>query len=123
MASYTKLLHVSKDTYSEILRRDEGCIFCKQGYYMHPKFPNTMDCMILDAMHYIPKSSMGLGIPENLAIGCRYHHHLMDNGNKGLRKEMLEMVEEYLKSIYPNWDKEKLVYRKWAKNEGGNKDS
>ncbi len=114
MASYTKLLQVSKETYNEVLRRDEGCLFCKLGYHMHPKFPNVLDCMILDAMHYIPKSSMGLGRPENLVIGCRYHHGLLDNGNKGLRTEMLQMMVKHLKSLYPKWDKEKLTYKKYG---------
>ena len=113
MLSYTKLLQVSKQTYSEVLIRDGGCVFCNKNYHMHPNFPNVLDCMIMDAMHFIPKSKMGLGIPENLAIGCRYHHHMMDNGNQGLRKEMLGIVEEHLKSIYPNWNKKNLVYRKW----------
>lgn len=114
MSSYTKLLQVSKETYKAVLYRDEGCLFCKLGYYMHPDFPNVLDCMIMDAMHFIPKSKMGLGIPENLVIGCRYHHHLLDNGNKGLRNEMLSIVEKYLKEIYPTWDKNKLIYKKWG---------
>lgn len=115
MASYTKLLQVSKDTYREVLKRDEGCIFCKQAYHMHPYYPNVMECMIMDCMHFIPKSKMGLGIPQNLAIGCRYHHHMLDNGHQGLRKEMLKMFEEHLKSIYPKWKKEEIIYKKWGK--------
>ena len=115
MASYTKLLQVSKETYSEVLRRDEGCIYCQMKYQMHPKFPNVLDCMILDAMHYIPKSKMGLGIPKNLAIGCRYHHSLLDNGNKGYRTEMLSIFRKHLKMMYPDWKKEDCVYRKWNK--------
>lgn len=117
MASYTKLLQVSKDTYHELLLRDEQCLFCKIGYHMHPKYPNTMDCIILDAMHYIPKSKMGLGILENLVLGCRYHHHLLDNGGKGYRDEMLKLTEKHLKSLYPNWKREELVYRKWCSYE------
>ena len=113
MSSYTKLLQVSKETYSEVLERDKQCIFCKINYKMNPKFPNTMDCMIMDAMHFIPKSKMGLGIPENLAIGCRYHHHMLDNGTGGHRNEMLKIMTDYLKSIYPDWNKKNLVYRKW----------
>lgn len=113
MAAYTKYLQVSKETYREVLNRDEGCIFCKMGYHMHPKFPNIIDCMILDAMHYIPKSKLGLGIPRNLAMGCRYHHGLMDNGNKGLRKEMLGIVAEHLMNCYENWDEDNLIYKKY----------
>lgn len=114
MPSYTKLLQFSKETKKAIYERDEGCIFCRMNYHMHPKFPNVMDCIILDPMHFINKSSMGLGIEENGVCGCRYHHHLLDNGGKGLRAEMLSIMEEYLKSMYPNWDKKDLVYRKWG---------
>lgn len=113
MSKYTKLLQVSKEVYNRLLERDNQCIFCKINYRMHPKFPNTMDCMVMDAMHYIPKSKMGLGIEQNLAIGCRYHHHMMDNGTGGYRKEMLKIMEDYLKSIYIDWKKTNLIYRKW----------
>ena len=114
MASYTKLLQFDKETKKRIYIRDGGCIFCQMGYNMHPQFPNTMDCIILDPAHYIPKSSLGLGIEENGVCACRYHHHLLDNGNKGLRPEMLEIMESHLKRYYPNWNKQKLVYKKWS---------
>lgn len=113
MASYTKLLQFSKETRKHLYERDKGCIFCRMNYHMHPKFPNCMECQIIDAMHFINKSQNGLGIEENGVCGCRYHHHLLDNGNKGLRQEMLSIMEEHLKNIYPCWDKSKLVYRKW----------
>ena len=64
-------------------------------------------------MHYIPRSQGGLGIPENLALGCVWHHNMMDNGNLGLREQMMIFFEDYLKSIYEDWDKEKLFYSKW----------
>ena len=37
-------------------------------------------------MHIVNKSQGGLGIEQNGVLGCRYHHGLLDNGNKGLRK-------------------------------------
>lgn len=114
MASYTKLLQVSKATYHELLLRDKQCIFCKLGYHMHPKYPNTMDCIIMDAMHYIPKSKMGLGILENLVLGCRYHHHMLDNGKGGCRGEMLNIMSMYLKQLYPMWSEGRLVYQKYG---------
>ena len=67
---------------------------------------------ILDCMHIVNKSQGGLGIEENGVTGCRYHHSLLDNGNKGFREAMLAYIESYMKSIYPEWDKEKLVYKK-----------
>lgn len=92
----------------EIKNRDRGCIFCKIGYHMGPEAG-----YYLSIMHYIPRSRNGLGVPENGAVGCQYHHTLMDNGNQGLREEMLEIFREHLKEHYPEWDEKKLIYTKW----------
>ena len=115
MAKYTKLLQFSKPTIERIFERDNcSCLFCKCGYYTENKNLSELEFNIYDPMHFIPKSKLGLGIEENGVCGCRYHHHLLDNGNKGLREEMLLIMEEYLKLCYPNWDKEKLVYKKYG---------
>ena len=64
-------------------------------------------------MHYIPRSQGGLGIPENLADGCAWHHMLLDNG-KDSRAEMMKFFEYYLRLHYPKWNKDKLTYNKWG---------
>ena len=43
----------------------------------------------------------------------RFHHGLLDNGNLGLRQEMLEIMREHLMQQYPDWNEDKLVYKKW----------
>ena len=68
---------------------------------------------IPDIMHYINKSQGGLGIEKNGVLGCRYHHGLLDNGNLGLRPEMLEIMKEHLMQQYPDWSEDGLVYKKW----------
>lgn len=110
MKKRTKALQFSQETINQIGQRDECCIFCKMWYHMPPKprYENT----ILDIMHIVPKSQGGLGIAENGVLGCRYHHGLLDNGNKSLRAEMIGIIEDYMKDKYHNWDKSKLVYRK-----------
>ena len=55
----------------------------------------------------------GLGIPKNGAVGCQYHHEMLDNGNTGRRGEMLEIFREYLMQQYPDWNEQELVYSKW----------
>jgi hypothetical protein len=115
MASYTKLLQFSKEVTQEIIERDKTCIFCQMGYRMEAFNPNKLDCIVHDIMHFIPRSKLGLGIPQNGAFACRYHHHMCDNGKGGHRKGMLNILEKYLKNIYPDWDKRKLVYRKYEK--------
>ena len=95
-----------------IFERDrQQCLFCKLGYHMECK--SEMLLGIQDTMHFVNKSQGGLGIEENGVTGCRYHHGLLDNGHLGLRDEMLEIMEEHLKSHYRDWDKSKLVYSKW----------
>lgn len=114
MPKYTKYLQFDKDTIRRIRMRDNySCIFCQAGYMSENFDPNKMDYIIHDIMHFIPKSHMGLGVEQNGAEGCRYHHMLLDNGNQGVRDEMLVIFEEYLKSKYENWDKDKLVYKKY----------
>lgn len=116
MAKYTKLLQFDKHTRDLICERDNyGCLFCKLGYHVVGLNRADLEFNVFDIMHFIPKSSLGLGVAENGVLGCRYHHHLLDNGNKGLRNEMLDIMEDYLKECYPDWDKDKLVYRRWLK--------
>lgn len=111
MHKRTKLLQFDKKTALKISERDQGCIFCKAGYHMKSKF--QFDYQIQDIMHIVNKSQGGLGIEQNGVLGCRYHHSLHDDGNKGLRAEMDKIIEEYMSDIYPGWNKEELVYKKW----------
>ena len=109
---YTRLLQFDKKTQESIYIRDNGaCIFCAMGY--DTMKATWLDLEVKDVMNFIPKSSLGLGIEQNGAIGCRYHHSILDNGNKGMRTEMLERFEAYLKRIYPDWNKEQLIYKKY----------
>jgi predicted restriction endonuclease len=96
----------------DINLRDRGtCLFCRRGYHMEST--SEYGRSILDCMHYIPRSQGGMGIAQNGAIGCRSHHMMMDNGNKGRREEMLGIMREYLMQQYPQWDEKELVYNKW----------
>lgn len=107
----SKACEFSKKAREVIEQRDKGCIFCKMDYHVeHKGFAHE----IFSIMHYIPRSKGGLGIPQNGAIGCQYHHDLLDNGSKGLRPKMLNLFENYLKGFYPDWDKEKLYFNKNA---------
>lgn len=99
-------------TRRKIEERDNGCIFCQMRYRMEKA--QWMDLNTFSIMHFVPRSSGGLGIEENGAVGCQYHHDMLDNGNGGHRDEMLEKFEEYLISFYDDWDKKKLKYNKWA---------
>lgn len=93
----TKALMIPKAVKDKVYERDSGCcIFCcRQG---------------LPEAHYISRAHGGLGIEENVVTVCRRCHDLM--GNSSERPIMLEHAKEYLKAKYPDWDEEKLIYRK-----------
>ena len=106
-------LNFTPEVRKKIFERDgEQCIFCKMGYHMEKA--TWMDCNVLSIMHYIPRSRNGLGIEQNGALGCYYHHTMLDNGNAGRRAEMLELFRDYLMQQYENWNEEDLVYDKWS---------
>lgn len=108
----TKKTEFSQKERKKIIARDRGqCIFCMMGY--PAAGANFLDLDIREIMHFIPRSQLGLGVERNGAVGCRFHHMQMDNGNKGLRAEMLGRFEAYLRGCYPDWDKGALVYKKY----------
>lgn len=112
MKKSTRAREFPQDVRVKIIQRDNGqCIFCKINYHMQSTTQMGYDKK--DIMHYIPRSRGGLGIEENGAVGCRYHHGLLDNGNKGLHGEMQKIFREYLKDYYPNWNEEDLIYKKY----------
>lgn len=84
---------------------------------MRYHMPPTEDYLIwqhtFEIMHFIPRSQGGLGIKENLAVGCKYHHNMLDNG-KDTRGEMMELFERVLQKHYRDWNKKELVYSKWS---------
>lgn len=102
----TKATDISPAVRRKIQNRDWCCIFCEQNYRMETVTPGH-----LQIMHYIPRSQGGLGIEQNLALGCPVHHQMMDNGQYG--PEMREMFKKYLQKHYKDWDEKDLVYDKW----------
>lgn len=111
MKKSTRAKEFSAKARQAIKERDKGnCIFCRKRYHTDE---TTEAGYYLSIMHYIPRSKGGLGIEQNGAIGCQYHHNLLDNGNKGLRGEMLDIFREYLQEHYPEWKEEELVYKKY----------
>jgi len=101
-----------KKTRKIIEERDNGCIFCQMRYRMEKAM--YLDLNTFSIMHFVPRSKGGLGIPENGAVGCQYHHDMLDNGNGGHREEMLELFAEYLQSVCDDWDENQIVYDKWS---------
>lgn len=112
MKKSTRAREFSPKTREAIKQRDHNeCIFCGLGYHMEDA--TWFGQNIPNIMHYIPRSQGGLGIEQNGVLGCQYHHDMMDNGNKGLRKEMLLILKGYLTGKYPGWKEEDLIYKKY----------
>lgn len=98
MHKRTKALDISKKVKDAVWERDgRCCILCGSPYAM----PNA---------HYIARSHGGLGIPENIVTLCLQCHNQYDQTAD--RQIIRAEIELYLRSKYPDWDEEKLVYRK-----------
>ena len=93
---------IDKKTKLKVWERDNHrCIFC--GRYVEWNFANS---------HFIKRSQGGLGIEENIMTNCLSCHHDFDDSIN--RKYMIQRAENYFKSIYPNWSKDDLVYKKYS---------
>lgn len=113
MSKRSRACDIKESVRVKVKQRDGGCIFCKLGYMLPPEDEFLTCTGTLQVMHFIPRSQGGLGKPENLAMGCIWHHNMLDNGNLENRKEMLNLFEAYLRVWYKDWDRKELIYSKW----------
>lgn len=108
MRKETKATSISDSVRRRVAARDEFdgwpcCIICgKPAPYLAP---TAFSCA-----HVIPRSEGGLGVEENIVTLCPRCHMMYDQGID--RRTTAQYIEEYLKSKYPYWDKEKLYYRR-----------
>ena len=101
MHKRTRACSISKKTKEIVYKRDGGCcIFCGA-----PGLPEA---------HYVPRSHGGLGVEQNIITSCRPCHDKLDNSTN--RQQMLRSAAAYLRSCYPDWNKQKLIYDKWHKD-------
>lgn len=99
MHKRTKAVAIPPKIKKEVEERDNHqCIFCGSPYARG-------EC------HYVNRSQGGLGIAKNLVTACAYHHREMDNGKN--IKMYRDIARDYLKSKYPDWNEDDLIYNKW----------
>ena len=79
------------------------CLIC--GTPAPPSAHTAFSCA-----HYIPRSAGGKGVEENVVTLCSRCHSMYDQGID--RRTTAAYLENYLKSKYPNWNKENLIYKK-----------
>lgn len=108
----TKACEIPTSVRRLVNERDSGCIFCLAMYEILQGYRPEMYCM--EIMHFVSRNSGGLGIPENLAKGCIYHHRMLDHSPK--RQEMKLIFETYLRNHYPDWEESRLYYTRKEHN-------
>ena len=108
----TKACEIPTSVRRLVNERESGCIFCLAMYEIPQGYRPEMYCM--EIMHFVSRSSGGLGIPENLAKGCIYHHRMLDHSPK--RQEMKLIFETYLRNHYPDWEESRLYYTRKEHN-------
>ena len=79
------------------------CIWCG-------KPAPTTNPLAFSNAHYISRGQGGLGIEENI-LTLDWECHLRHDQSEH-REEMREFFKNYLKSKYPDWDEDNLIYRK-----------
>ena len=93
----SKACAISPKVKIKVFERDDGrCIFCHA-----PGEP---------VAHVIARSHGGLGIEQNIVTACMACHDRMDNSSD--RATMQEYAMRYLRSIYPGWSKDKVIFKK-----------
>lgn len=101
MSKRSKACEITKKVKIIVWERDNHkCIYCKR--YVPVECANA---------HFIKRSQGGLGIPENVVTFCPECHYEEDFGQDTQLYE--EYMENYLKGIYKDWNKENLIYKKW----------
>lgn len=100
MNKRTKALQIPIKVKEKVWERDGGCCVWCGTTHAAPE------------AHFLARSHGGLGIEENILTLCRGCHRMYDEGPREVRNEMTIYFIKYLKSKYPDWSADKLIYRK-----------
>lgn len=101
-----KACDIPQKVKQEVWERDSGrCVWCGATVNVMPN------------AHVVSRAQGGLGIAENVVTLCTQFgngcHYSFDNGTAEVKEAMYESIENYLKSFYPDWNKDDLIYRKY----------
>ena len=106
MRKDTKARDFDRKTKMAISERDSVddwpcCVYCGAA---------APDPLAWSNAHFIARSQGGLGVAENGLTLCPECHRRYDQTTD--REQMREFFREYLKSHYPYWNEDELIYRK-----------
>jgi len=96
----TKATEIPIKVKKEVWIRDNCCCI-----YCHKPVP-----LFCANSHYIKRSQLGLGIPQNIVTACPNCHNKYDFGINV--QDMINYTREYLKSKYEVWNEDMLRYKK-----------
>lgn len=102
----SKATDISEEVKRKVWERDNGrCVICGCAVNVMPN------------AHYISRANGGLGIEENIVTLCTNFtpnkcHYRYDFGTREEREIIRKKIERYLRSKYPDWDENKLKYKK-----------
>ena len=87
-------------------RDNHRCVVCGNTYNVMPN------------AHYISRTKGGLGIEQNIVTLCTLLtknkcHHRYDNGTKEEHELIGNKIKNYLKSKYPDWNENDIIYKKY----------
>lgn len=100
MHKSTKATMISTKVKEAVYKRDKGeCVICHR-----PGIPNA---------HVVRRSQLGMGIEQNIVCLCPTCHRRFDQDkNPEVRDGCYVRIVSHLKSFYPDWNREDMIYRK-----------
>lgn len=104
----TKALEIPPKVKKAVAHRDSVddypcCLWCG-------KPAPTDNITAFSCAHFLPRSRGGLGIEQNILTLCWDCHMQYDQSDS--RERMGDFFKGYLKSKYPDWREENLIYKK-----------
>ena len=64
--------------------------------------------------HVVRRSQGGMGIEQNIVTLCPSCHRAFDEGSR--RTALYACIVGYLKTKYPDWKRENMIYKKTGRN-------
>ena len=104
MRAETKATQISPSVKWAVWYRDNGeCVLCGK----------PVDVYHANA-HIVRRSQGGKGVEQNIFTACDECHRKHDEGRDA--KNMQAEVIKYIRGLYPDWSKEKVIYKKGGNN-------